>query len=392
MVDRSIEEPVRADAAGFPVVAVLGPRQSGKTTLVKKIFPGMEYRNLEEPTTRDYAERDPIAFLASGGEGMILDEFQRVPDLLSYIQADVDEHDEPGRYILTGSQNFLMMERISQSLAGRVGLFTLLPLSIGEIDGAGIELPSLNETLYSGFFPRLFGAPIDQRRFYESYLQTYLERDVRTIRDIGDLSRFQRFIRVCAGRVGQIVNLSSISDDLGISHNTVGAWLSVLEASYVVRLVRPYHRNFGKQTVKSPRLYFTDTGLLCALLEIDSPAALESHYLRGAIFENLVAIELAKAQLNAGRRDATRFWRDRRGHEVDFLIDRGTTRFALEAKAGRTITSDWFSGLLYYGDLDEDCPPDHRFVVHGGTERQSRSAGGVVPWRAVSELARHIAG
>ena len=392
MVDRSLGAHVRADAAGFPVVAVLGPRQSGKTTLVKKLFSGMEYRNLEQPTTREYAERDPIAFLASDSNGMILDEFQRVPDLLSYIQADVDEHDEPGRYVLTGSQNFLMMERISQSLAGRVGLFTLLPLSIGEIAGAGIELPALNETLYRGFFPRLVGAPIEPRRFYESYLQTYLERDVRTLRDIGDLSRFRRFVRICAGRVGQIVNLSSISDDLGISHNTVGAWLSVLEASYVIRLVRPYHRNFGKQTVKAPRLYFTDTGLLCALLEIDSPAALETHYLRGAIFENLVATELDKAQLNAGRRETTHFWRDRRGHEVDFLIDLGSTRFAVEAKAGRTITGDWFRGLQYYGDLDDGCPPDHRFVVHGGSERQSRSTGSAVPWREIPELARHIVG
>ncbi|TVQ21137.1 MAG: ATP-binding protein [Spirochaetaceae bacterium] len=392
MIARRIEGPIRKDAAGFPVVALLGPRQSGKTTLVKRLFPGMEYRNLEVPATREYAQRDPVAFLASGPNGMIVDEFQRVPELLSYIQNEVDARDEPGRYILTGSQNFLMMERISQSLAGRVGLFTLLPLSIGELDDTGIELPSLDETLFRGFFPRLFGAPIDSRRFYDSYVQTYLERDVRTVRDIGDLSRFQRFIRICAGRVGQIVNLSSISDDLGVSHNTVGAWLSVLEASYVIRLIRPYHRNFGKQTVKSPRLYFTDTGLVCSLLEIDSPAALETHYLRGAVFENLVATELAKAQLNAGRRDVTCFWRDRRGHEVDFLIDRGSTRFALEAKAGQTITSDWFRGLVYYGDLDEGCPPDHRFVVHGGTERQSRSAGSAVPWQEISGLARRFVG
>ncbi len=392
MIARHIVSQIRNDAAGFPVVAVLGPRQSGKTTLVKALFPEMVYRNLEIPSTREYAERDPVAFLASSPNGMIVDEFQRVPELLSYIQNEVDTRDEPGRFILTGSQNFLMMERISQSLAGRVALFTLLPLSLGEITDAGLDSGSLNETLYRGFFPRLLGAPIDARRFYDGYVQTYLERDVRTVRDIGDLTRFQRFIRLCAGRVGQIVNLSSISDDLGISHNTVSAWLSVLEASYVIRLIRPYHRNFGKQTVKSPRLYFTDTGLVCALLEIDSPTALETHYLRGAIFENLVAAELAKTQLNAGRRDATCFWRDRRGHEVDFLIDRGNSRFALEAKAGRTITDDWFRGLAYYGELDTECPPDHRFVVHGGTERQARSVGSVVPWRDLPELARRFVG
>lgn len=392
MVPRQIEGAIRADAAGFPVVAILGPRQSGKTTLAKELFPHLEYRNLEQPSVREYAQEDPVAFVSSATGGMILDEFQRVPDLLSYIQVDVDSRNEPGRYVLTGSQNFLMMERISQSLAGRVGLFTLLPFSIGELAAASIEIAPLNETLHRGFYPRLLTSPIDPRRFHESYLQTYLERDVRTLRDIGDLGRFQRFIRVCAGRVGQLVNLSSIADDLGISHATAGAWLSVLEASYVVRLVRPYHRNFGKQTVKSPRLYFTDTGLLCALLEIDAPGVLDAHYLRGALFENLVATELAKAQLNAGRRDATLFWRDRRGHEIDFLIDRGVTRYAIEAKAGQTIASDWFRGLAYYGDLDEGCPPDHRFVVHGGTDRQSREVGRAVPWRALPELARSVTG
>ncbi len=390
MIRRRIADAVRKDASGFPVVAVLGPRQSGKTTLVRELFPGMEYRNLEEPTTREFAERDPVAFLRAGSHGMIIDEFQRVPDLLSYIQVAVDARNEPGLFILTGSQNFLMMERISQSLAGRVGLFTLLPLSIGELLGAGVALPSLDETLHRGSFPRLFNAPIEPTRFFQSYLQTYLERDVRAMRDIGDLTRFQRFVRVCAGRAGQIVNLSSISDDLGISHNTVAAWLGVLEASYLVRLVRPFHRNFGKQIVKSPKLYFSDTGLLCALLDIDGPSALTTHYMRGAIFENLVAGELAKAQLNSGRRDTTCFWRDRRGHEVDFLIDRGGFRFLVEAKAGQTVASDWFRGLTYYGELDPECPPENRYLVYGGSDRQERSAGHVVPWEELAEVAHRI--
>jgi hypothetical protein len=228
-----------------------------------------------------------------------------------------------------------------------------------------VDLGSLEDVLFRGLYPRLYSADTNPRRLYESYIRTYLERDVRSIRDVGDLSTFQRFLRVCAGRVGQVVNYSSIGDDLGLSHNTVRAWMSVVEASYVVQLLRPFHRNFGKQTTKSPRLYFVDTGLVCALLEIDSPGSLRKHHLRGAIFENLVVNEIAKAFVNEAKREPLSYWRDRRGNEVDLLVEKAENRVAVEAKAGMTIAGTWFRGLSYYGNLDPPCPPENRYVVYG---------------------------
>lgn len=388
MIPRTIADKVRSDAAGFPIVAVLGPRQSGKSTLVTSIFDDYAYRNLEDPSVRQFAEEDPKAMLQSGESGMIIDEFQRVPNLVSHIQVFSDARDRPGQLILTGSQNFLMMERISQSLAGRVSILTLLPFSLGELHA--VDLGSLEDVLFRGLYPRLYSADINPRRFYESYIRTYLERDVRSIRDVGDLSTFQRFLRVCAGRVGQIVNYSSIGDDLGLSHNTVRAWMSVLEASYVVRLLRPFHRNFGKQTTKSPRLYFVDTGLVCALLEIDSSGSLRNHHLRGAIFENLVVNEIAKAFVNEAKREPLSYWRDRRGNEVDLLVEKAENRVAVEAKAGMTIAGTWFRGLSYYGNLDPACPPENRYVVYGGEEGQKRSSGEVVSWRDLAAFASSL--
>lgn len=385
-IPRAVAPLIEEDASGYPVVAVLGPRQSGKTTLVRTLFPELAYANLEDPSTRQFAQEDPRGFLRNGHDRMIIDEFQRVPELLSYIQTFVDETNAPGRFILTGSQNYLMMEGISQSLAGRVGLITLLPLSLAELAASGAPLPELNRLLFTGLFPRLYSASLDPGRFYDNYVQTYLERDIRLLKSVADLTTFHRFLQLCAGRVGQVVNYTSLADDTGISHNTARAWLGLLQTSYVVRPLIPHYRNFSKQIIKSPKLYFTDTGLLCSLLEIAKPEQLTHHYLKGGIFENLVVAEFEKAQANAGRRRMLHFWRERRGREVDLLIDHGTERVAVEAKAGRTISGDYFSGLSYYGALDADCPPSNRYVIYAGEESQDRSAARVRPWRSLAQL------
>ncbi|MFW5995220.1 MAG: ATP-binding protein [Spirochaetia bacterium] len=381
MIPRSIEKVVREDASAYPVVAILGARQAGKTTLARSIFPDHTYANLEDPETRAFAAQDPRGFLSDGSIPMIIDEFQRVPDLLSFIQAIVDKNHIPGQYVLTGSQNVLMSERISRSLAGRVALFTLPALSIVELDAAGLVAEDRDFQIRKGFYPRLYDESMDINRYYRNYMQTYVERDVRTLKNVSDLSTFQDFIRLLAGRVGQVVNLSSLGNDAGVSHNTAKAWIGVLEAGYIVYQLRPYHRNFNKQITKSPKIYFSDSGVLCALLGITSDDALRSHHLIGGIFENFVIGELQKMQLNQGRESRAYFWRDKRGNEVDLLFDEADVRTAIEIKAGRTIASDFFSGLSYYGTLDDRCPPDRRFVVYGGTEEQRRSAGHVVGWR-----------
>ncbi|MFW5695439.1 MAG: ATP-binding protein [Alkalispirochaeta sp.] len=381
MIPRLIEHVVRVDAQSYPVVAVLGARQAGKTTLVRSVFPDHTYVNLEDPETRSFAGDDPRGFLADGTVSMVIDEFQRVPTLLSYIQTIVDKNGIPGQYVLTGSQNVLMSEKISQSLAGRVALFTLPPLSLEELRKVDMVEEHRELQMRKGFFPRLYNHPMDVGRYYRNYIQTYIERDVRNIKNVADLSVFQDFVRLLAGRVGQVLNLSSLGNDAGVSHNTVKAWIGILEAGYIVHQLRPYHRNFNKQTMKSPKVYFTDSGVLCALLGIDSDEALRSHHLTGGIFENFVIGELRKAQLNRGLPPRAHFWRDRRGNEVDLLLDDAETRTAIEIKSGRTIASDFFSGLNYYGALDPSCPTGRRFIVYGGREQQMRSNGRVVGWQ-----------
>lgn len=384
MIPRLIERVVVADAQSYPVVAILGARQAGKTTLVRSVFPNHTYVNLEDPETRAFAADDPRGFLAEGVASMVIDEFQRVPTLLSYIQTIVDGNDVPGQYILTGSQNVLMSEKISQSLAGRVALFTLPPLSLEELQAVELVGEHRDVQMRRGFFPRLYNHPMDVGRYYRNYIQTYIERDVRTLKNVSDLSLFQDFVRLLAGRVGQIVNLSSLGNDTGVSHNTVKAWIGVLEAGYIVYQLRPYHRNFNKQITKSPKIYFTDSGVLCALLGIDSEEELRSHHLIGGIFENFVIGELIKAQLNRGWQPRAHFWRDRRGNEIDLLLEDAESHTAIEIKSGRTIASDFFFGLNYYGSLDPACPPDRRFLVYGGREEQIRSNGHVVGWQQLS--------
>ncbi|MBN1647375.1 MAG: ATP-binding protein [Spirochaetales bacterium] len=386
MISRTIASLIRKDSRGYPVVGILGPRQSGKTTLVKHIFPAMNYVNLEDPDQRLYAEQDPRGFLSDHTQGMIIDEFQRVPDLLSYIQTISDMKGTPGQFILTGSQNYLMMEKNTQSLAGRISLFHLFPLSLNELYPDGREMPVLNEIIYKGFFPRLHKEKMDCAGFYRNYTQTYLERDVRQLRNITDLGSFQAFLRLCAGRTGQVVNLSSLGNDLGVNHNTIKSWLHVLEAGYIIHHLTPYFRNYGKQITKSPKIYFYDTGLLCSLLGINSPEMISQHYLKGGIFENFVINEIKKWKYNQGKLFNEYFWRDKLGREIDLLIDEGNNRFVFEIKAGQTLSVDFFSNLDYYGGLDESCPPENRYLVYGGPENQTRSQGVVRSWNKMREI------
>jgi uncharacterized protein len=381
--------------ASNPVVCVTGPRQSGKTTLVRDVLADWSYVSLEAPDTRQFAMEDPRGFLGQFAGPLIIDEAQRVPDLFSYIQTVVDDRAGSGHYVLTGSHNFLLLESISQSLAGRTSILNLLPFSLPELLGrpevaaASLEgMPqsaladppqSLEETLFAGFYPRIHDRGLEPRQWLADYYQTYVERDVRTILSVGNLESFGRFVRLCAGRTGQLLNLSSLASDCGVTHTTAKRWLSVLEASFLVYLLRPHHRNFGKRLIKRPKLYFLDTGLLCYLLGIRSAADVQYHSARGSIFESFVVAELIKSFLHQGEQVALHFWRDSAGHEVDILIDADRRPLALEVKSGATIASDFFDGLRYWRSL---APGEERptALVYGGDLAYVREGVAVHPW------------
>lgn len=395
MIDRHMGKALVASAHDYPVLTVTGPRQSGKTTLVRKVFPKHDYVSLENPDERSFAQEDPRGFLNRFQNAVILDEVQRVPDLFSYLQGRVDEDDRTGRYILTGSQNFLLLEKVSQSLAGRTALFQLLPFSRAELagyksmalDNIGRRIPrrprqegELSEVLFKGFYPRIHDKGLKPQDWLRNYYQTYIERDVRSIIQVGDIEAFGRFVRLCAGRTGQILNLSSLGADCGISHATARRWLSVLEASFIVYLLRPHYENFSKRLIKSPKLYFIDTGLLCYLLRIRSAEELVSHALRGAVFETFVLVELLKTFLNQGIEPDLHFWRDVGGHEVDFVLSQERALVPVEAKSGETIASDYLKGIGFWRGLpgQEDAPAA---VVYGGEPSMMRTQTAFYSWR-----------
>lgn len=351
MYQRSLLSSAQRLAKVFPIVCITGPRQSGKTTLARQGFSHLPYVNLENLDTRLLATEDTRAFLAAYKNGAIFDEVQHVPQLLSYLQAHVDETEGNGRYILTGSQNFALSAQIGQSLAGRVGMLTLLPLSMEELGFSG----SFEEAIFAGGYPRLFTQGMLPSDFYPSYLQTYVERDVRQIRAVEDLGRFQVFLRLCAGRVGQLVNVSSLAVDCGISPTTAKGWLSILEASYIIFPLQPYFSNFSKRLIKSPKLYFYDTGLAAYLLRITSAEQLTSHYAKGLLFENLVILELLKQRLAKGLQPDLYFWRDTSGHEVDCLADWDGKLMAYEIKSSATFNPSLIEGLQYFNALKK--PP-----------------------------------
>jgi len=382
MLDRHLAPVLLRLAGAFPIVAVTGPRQSGKTTLVRAVFAAKPYVSLEDPAERAFAAEDPRGFLGRFADGAIFDEAQRWPDLFSYLQGLVDADRRPGRFVLTGSQQFGLMSGVTQSLAGRVGMTRLLPLALAEVapdDRTGVDLDA---AMLKGGYPSLHVQPVTPADWFASYVATYVERDVRQLLKVQDLSAFQRFLRLCAGRTGQLLNATALAGEAGVSHSTARAWLSVLEASDLVHLLPPYHRNFGKRLVKSPKLYFVDVGLACWLLGVRSTEVLALHPLRGALFETLVVGEFLKARHNRGLAPELYFWRDNNGLEADLLFERDGRLQPVEIKSGRTVTADYLRAAHKAARIageDADAP----WLVYGGNESYERSGVRVISWRGI---------
>lgn len=387
IIPRDIQVELKKAAREYPAVALLGPRQAGKTTVLKQTFPEYNYVLLEDPDKLEFALSDPRGFLNfyRNEQGLIIDEVQNAPLLFSYLQGIIDAENRPGLFILSGSQNFYLNEQISQTLAGRIAILTQLPLSLSEIKASG-ALPNTYEALiFQGQYPRLYANEMDTHKWYTNYVRTYIERDVRQIKNITDLHLFQKFLGLCAGRIGQVVNWSQLANDCGISTQTVTSWISLLQASYLIFLLYPYHNNFNKRLIKSPKLYFYDTGVACALLRIDSTIQLATHYLKGALFESYVIADLMKREYNQGRVPHLYFWRDQSDREVDCLLESGTHTFPLEIKSSETINTKFFDNLLYWNKLAHQ-DPSQGYVIYGGREKQERSFGKVIGWDSIDEL------
>jgi len=384
VIAREVAAKVREYAAQYPVVTITGPRQSGKTTLCRMLFPDKPYASLEAPEERSFALQDPKGFLERFKAGVVIDEVQRAPELLSYIQVNADSRQQAGLYILTGSQNLLLLDKIAQSLAGRTALVTLLPFSMRE---AYAKRPpaTLEQLLYTGFYPSIFDRKLNPSEASSFYVSTYVERDLRQVLNVRDLAQFEVFLRLCAGRTGQLLNLSSLGNDAGISHNTARQWLSILEASYVVKLLRPYYRNLGKRLVKMPKLYFLDTGVAAILLSITEKTQLESHPLKGALFESFVVSELLKQRFNRGQHDNLYYFRDSKGLEIDVILDFGQELEQVEIKSGMTLNAEFFTPLRKFAALLSSVRES--YLIYGGSETLRREGIQVVGWRDIALLA-----
>jgi len=388
IVPRAIEPVLGKLALQYPVVTVTGPRQSGKTTLCRRVFPKKPYVNLEAPDVRRFAVEDPRGFLAQYPAGAIFDEIQRAPELLSYMQGIVDESKRNGLFILTGSRQFEMLASVTQSLAGRTALLKLLPFSIEEMKGS-FRLTSVDRLIVTGFYPRIYDQKLDPHQALGDYFETYVERDLRQVGMVRDLSLFRTFVRLCAGRIGQLLNLHSLANDVGISHTTARSWMSLLEASYIVYLLPPLHVNIGKRLMKSPKLYFYDVGLAGYLLGIRDELHAGRDPLRGSLFENLVVMEVLKYYLNRGERKPLSFYRDSAGNEVDLVIETGHGYVPVEIKAGATITDDSFKGLRHFSKVF--CGKvESSGLVYGGSDVQKRTDWMIVPAFETGKLIHQI--
>jgi predicted AAA+ superfamily ATPase len=376
MIKREVETELVKLAKQFKAVAVVGPRQSGKTTLTRHIFNIKAYVNLENPDSRRFALDDPRGFLSQYGAGAVIDEAQRAPELFSYLQQVLDEDNKKGKFILTGSNNFLLQESISQSLAGRIAYIYLLPFTLSELSVTGIT--DLKVQILKGSYPPVYDQNIDYDKWYPNYLRTYIERDVRQLKNISDLNTFERFLRLCAGRTGQLLNMSNLAIETGVDSKTASAWLAVLESSFISFRLYPYHRNYNKRIVKMPKLYFYDTGLICSLLGINSKDQLYLHPLYGSIFENLIISEIKKYCFNRAKNENPFFWRDNIGHEIDIILEKSNGLFPVEIKSGKTVTNDFFKGLNYWKSISG---VDEGAVVYAGDQIQKYSNNNtLVPW------------
>ncbi len=385
-VARTLEAALTEALKHYPVVVVTGPRQSGKTTLLRTVFPEASYHALEALDARAAAEDDPRGFLLHGeADLMIVDEVQRVPSLFSYLQEIADEPAVKRKYVLSGSQNYLLLESVSQSLAGRVALLFLYPFTMTEL-APHFPLPEEPDALMlAGSYPPVYDRRIPAGEFFDNYVATYVERDVRAVRGVGDLARFRRFMQLCAGRIGQLLNVHGLANEAGVDHKTAEAWLSVLEAGHVVFRLQPYYRSFSKRVVKQRKLYFFDTGLVAALLGVRDERLLSRSWLRGVLFENLVIAEYAKGVYHRGRRPRIYFWRDHTGNEVDLLVEDGERIAAVEIKGGSTITRDMLKGITTFQRVS-GIDPAACYLVCGGRQSVWRPEAHVLSWREVSRL------
>lgn len=384
MIPREIAPIINKLRKQFPVISLTGPRQSGKTTLLRSIYDDLPYVNLEEIDIRNSALSDPRGFLYNYPSGAVLDEVQRTPELFSYIQGIVDVNKE-AHFVLSGSSNFLLLQSISQSLAGRAAILKLLPFSMTELGETVISDYSYEQLMFKGLYPGIYDREIDPVHFYPSYVSTYIERDVRQIKNIDDLNRFSNFLQLCAGRVGQILNITSLAVDAGISPNTAKSWLSILEASYIIHFLQPYYKNFNKRITKSPKIYFYDTGLVCSLVGIDSADQVKTYHSKGALFENLIITELIKGRLHHGGVPRFYFWQNKTKQEIDLIIDHPDGPIPHEIKSGMTMNESYFTNLKYWRKVSGDITGPLN-VIYGGETNLKTEFGNFVSWRSLKDL------
>ncbi|MCU0462013.1 MAG: ATP-binding protein [Bacteroidales bacterium] len=389
MIHRDISSIAKELFRKYPVISITGPRQSGKTTLIKHLFSYLPYVSLEDIDERQFATQDPRGFLSRYPNGAVFDEVQRAPDLFSYIQTQVDSNKKKGYYVLSGSQNFLLLENISQSLSGRVAVLKLLPLSFNELSAENLLFDKYERLIYTGFYPGIYADKLASEFFYSNYLQTYIERDVRNLKQIGDLNSFTRFMQLCAGRIGQLLNLTSLANDCGIAVNTAKSWISILESSYTIFLLQPHFRNFSKRVVKAPKLFFYDVGLASSLLRINNYKQISSHYLVGSLFENMIILEILKSRFNRGLQSNLYFWRDNKGHEIDCIIEKSRTLIPVEIKSGKTYNPGYLSALKHWTHLSGNSMKN-AFIIYGGEKDFPGSDAKVIGWQNINELLKQI--
>jgi len=384
MVTRIAAKQVKELSESFKAIAIVGPRQSGKTTLARDVFKGKRYVSFENPDNRRFMTEDPRGFLEIYQEGAIFDEAQRVPELFSYLQQILDENPARGQFILTGSNNFLLQENISQSLAGRIAYMYLLPFSNKEAETLMGKRQTLEDAIFKGGYPAIYDNDIAPNKWLPNYISTYVERDVRQIKNISDLATFEKVIKLCAGRIGQLLNMSSLAIEAGVDSKTIASWLSILQSSFIVYLLQPHHQNFHKRLVKMPKLYFYDTGLACSLLGITNVDQIPLHPQKGSLFENYIINELVKERFNNNEPHNLYFWRDNTGNEIDIVVDKGTSLRPIEIKSGKTVTSDYFKNFDFWNKITGTTGGT---VIYGGDQLQKRSNGiTVLPWNDINTL------